>query len=269
MLYNCLFCIPGCTVADVLADILHYVGGCAVNILCHTLPPSTMHSFMRLLNTNDPLTCECCSKRLKTAQGLLAHLSSAKRCQQYKKGKLRELTLAGTLEEMADELETTEPEVPDIPFLPSQIHHSRSQNDIPPAHLASEVEDRYFELLPLQPDYAMGSNPSSSSRHSPGRETESYDERIEEDPFPDAGKVLRTDDTRHEKWRRLFGEKDLEGDTLMDDRDSSSLKFAPFASELDWRVARWAIQDGIGHKSFDRLLSIPGVSEQSSIYAIL
>ncbi|KAG1735953.1 uncharacterized protein EDB91DRAFT_1235852 [Suillus paluster] len=38
--------------------------------------------------------------------------------------------------------------------------------------------------------------------------------------------------------------------------------FAPFESELEWRVACWAIQDGIGHKSFDRLMAIPGVSER-------
>ncbi|KAG2097927.1 uncharacterized protein F5147DRAFT_747407 [Suillus discolor] len=34
--------------------------------------------------------------------------------------------------------------------------------------------------------------------------------------------------------------------------------FALFESELEWRVACWAIQDGIGHKSFDRLMVIPG-----------
>jgi len=36
--------------------------------------------------------------------------------------------------------------------------------------------------------------------------------------------------------------------------------FSPFASELDWRVAKWAIKEGIGHNSLDRLLGIPGVS---------
>jgi len=45
-------------------------------------------------------------------------------------------------------------------------------------------------------------------------------------------------------------------------------KFAPFASELDWRVARWAVQEGIGHKSFDRLMVIPGVGTTIS-YVII
>ncbi|KAJ3966048.1 hypothetical protein EV361DRAFT_872717 [Lentinula raphanica] len=38
--------------------------------------------------------------------------------------------------------------------------------------------------------------------------------------------------------------------------------FAPFASEMDWRIAEWVVKDGIGHKSLDRLLSIPGVTDK-------
>ncbi|PPQ92723.1 hypothetical protein CVT25_013764, partial [Psilocybe cyanescens] len=38
--------------------------------------------------------------------------------------------------------------------------------------------------------------------------------------------------------------------------------FAPFASELDWKVAQWAVMDGPGHNTFDRLLAIPGVVEK-------
>ncbi|KAG1884783.1 hypothetical protein F4604DRAFT_1977115 [Suillus subluteus] len=51
----------------------------------------------------------------------------------------------------------------------------------------------------------------------------------------------------------------------MEDGDGGSHKFAPFASELDWRIARWAVQEGIGHKSFDRLMAIPGVSTGMSL----
>ncbi|KAE9385749.1 hypothetical protein BT96DRAFT_1088746 [Gymnopus androsaceus JB14] len=38
--------------------------------------------------------------------------------------------------------------------------------------------------------------------------------------------------------------------------------FAPFASEMDWCIAEWVVKDGIGHKSFDCLLAIPGVAEK-------
>ncbi|KAG2071686.1 hypothetical protein BDR04DRAFT_1015463 [Suillus decipiens] len=36
-------------------------------------------------------------------------------------------------------------------------------------------------------------------------------------------------------------------------------RFTPFTSELDWRVAYWAIRGDIGHKSFNRLMTIPNI----------
>ncbi|KAG1717810.1 hypothetical protein EDB19DRAFT_1899784 [Suillus lakei] len=42
-------------------------------------------------------------------------------------------------------------------------------------------------------------------------------------------------------------------------------KYAPFTSEIDWRVAQWAVVDGVGHNSLDRLLAIPGVVEKLGI----
>jgi len=60
---------------------------------------------------------------------------------------------------------------------------------------------------------------------------------------------------------RLIWTNSLNG--LMSDdtgQPSSSYNaFAPFASELDWQVAHWAVSEGIGHKSFNHLMEIPGV----------
>lgn len=36
-------------------------------------------------------------------------------------------------------------------------------------------------------------------------------------------------------------------------------EWAPFRSKLDWEIAKWAIEEGIGKGSIDRLLKIPGV----------
>lgn len=44
---------------------------------------------------DDPTVCPACHKRLRTTQGLATHLSTAKFCRWYKKGKLRALTLPG------------------------------------------------------------------------------------------------------------------------------------------------------------------------------
>ncbi|KIY62218.1 hypothetical protein CYLTODRAFT_183523 [Cylindrobasidium torrendii FP15055 ss-10] len=38
--------------------------------------------------------------------------------------------------------------------------------------------------------------------------------------------------------------------------------YYPFASKLDWDVARWMVTEGIGHGSFNRLLEIEGVKER-------
>lgn len=59
--------------------------------------------------------------------------------------------------------------------------------------------------------------------------------------------------------------QDREGDVLMEGEEESS-PFAPFSSELDWRVAHWAVKDGPGHNAFNRLLEIPGVSNQLNIH---
>ncbi|KAA1479265.1 hypothetical protein DENSPDRAFT_748679, partial [Dentipellis sp. KUC8613] len=38
--------------------------------------------------------------------------------------------------------------------------------------------------------------------------------------------------------------------------------WSPFKSEMDWKIAKWAIQEGIGHNTLDRFLSIPGTVER-------
>jgi hypothetical protein len=52
---------------------------------------------------------------------------------------------------------------------------------------------------------------------------------------------------------------DREGDALMNGEGEPN-QFAPFSSELDWRVAHWAVKDELGHNAFKQLLEISGVS---------
>ncbi|KAF8168381.1 hypothetical protein B0H34DRAFT_646341 [Crassisporium funariophilum] len=52
------------------------------------------------------------------------------------------------------------------------------------------------------------------------------------------------------------GIKNGDGDISMEGENP----FFPFLSELDWKVAQWAVKDGPGHSAFNRLLEIPGVS---------
>ena len=74
---------------------------------------------------------------------------------------------------------------------------------------------------------------------------EEDDTRIEV-PHKIAGKVIKMNPLLHEQWRMLF-----QNDHMNVDQSSSGSQnpFSPFASELDWRVAKWAIKEGIGHNS--------------------
>ncbi|KAG2149226.1 hypothetical protein DEU56DRAFT_704831, partial [Suillus clintonianus] len=89
---------------------------------------------------------------------------------------------------------------------------------------------------------------------------EEEDARVTE-THPTTGTVIQMEETVHAKWQRHFGLGDGEEaeSDLSDDEDGNL--FYPFASHLDWQVGCWAVQEGIGHKAFDRLFAIPGVRE--------
>jgi len=56
--------------------------------------------------------------------------------------------------------------------------------------------------------------------------------------------------------------QDKDGDVRMGETSASQSvdnQHTSFSSELDWKVAEWAIKESIGHNAMDRLLAIPGV----------
>jgi hypothetical protein len=67
--------------------------------------------------------------------------------------------------------------------------------------------------------------------------------------FANAGKVYHTDSEVHRAYSKTGQHLDN--------------PFHPFASQLDWEMARWANEDGPGQAAFTRLLNIDGVSYQS------
>jgi len=69
-----------------------------------------------------------------------------------------------------------------------------------------------------------------------------------------AGKCIHMDTNLHDRWKQHFS-----CSSATEVSSNQDNPYAPFASELDWRIACWVVKDGIGHKSFDRFLSIPGV----------
>lgn len=72
------------------------------------------------------------------------------------------------------------------------------------------------------------------------------------------GAVVCMDQSLHDQWHIAHN---ISVDVPMDGLSSPPGNiYAPFASEMDWRVAEWVVKDNVGHNSFDRFLQIPGVS---------
>jgi hypothetical protein len=214
--------------------------------------------------------CPACGKYFPTTQGRNTHLSLSSKCAWYRKGKL--IDMYGEVDE---EEESSFPEGTYEGDKEVEVEEDEGFDDDFYAPALDEVEEVYH-LIPIPDPPAdigtPGPGPSSSayrSSRSPSPSTPSRstsitidsddNERVTEE-HPTAGKVIRMDVNLHEQWRRRFGDRDSDGDTPMGGPDAEGNPFAPFASELDWRIASWAVKDGIGHNSFNRLLSIPGVS---------
>ena len=91
------------------------------------------------------------------------------------------------------------------------------------------------------------------------------DTRVEEENKL-AGMVVRMEETIVETWKAYFGKNeddsdamDVDGEDEPPDKGDLNQKWRPFASELDWQVAMWAVREDVGQNSLNRFLRIPGV----------
>jgi len=181
----------------------------------------TFRSALEALNVNvegtrvdldDPTICPACHKHLKTAQGVMAHLSSAVCCQWYRKGKLKALTLPS---QFAEKTVTQEVEAP----LPAM-----EIDEEDPAIIMEDHYDQLFDLLPSgNVDSNIDNEPGPSRRHwhTPAEDGGDRDERIVIE-HPTAGRIIRMDETLHEHWKKIFRRNDTDEDVSMDDGDDSN-----------------------------------------------
>ncbi|KAJ3832814.1 hypothetical protein F5878DRAFT_666227 [Lentinula raphanica] len=187
------------------------------------------------------------------------HLSQARSCQWYRQYE-KTTALDNVLQTELDERASMAREEEDL-LLPMES-----------ADLLQELEEEndLFHFIRLEREPVIGEagpGPSTSSQRNTllerqlGAKLRSFDdmednEKIVEENL-EAARIIRMDSSLETRWRLAHN---LEVDHLMD--GSSPLPdeaFAPFATEMDWKIAEWVIKDGIGHKSLDRLLAIPGV----------
>ena len=213
---------------------------------------------------DDDRTCPVCDRWFQTSQGLMSHLSLARSCKWYRKGK--------------NPIRLDE----DIPE-PVEMDELVVGNDNPLNGI--EVDDEDFEdviqnrdlfrfVLPDQPPDGFSSPGASSSYPrqvtiSPPILDDDDDARTFEEDVT-AGAVIAMQPTIVEKWKVYFGD-DADNDRMDVDGEETERavgedpdrKWRPFASELDWRVAAWILKEDVGQNALNRFLSIPGVSLNS------
>ncbi|KAH9910235.1 uncharacterized protein B0H18DRAFT_823376, partial [Fomitopsis serialis] len=200
----------------------------------------------------DDRTCPACDRPFRTAQGMMAHLSSAKSCKWYRKGK------------------NPVPHDRLVPEVVEQVHaviQDSSDADEEPLDFHDIMENRDLFRFVL-PTSTVDDGPNGDQALDDDEDT-----RVE-DEDPRAGRVIRMEETVVDTWKAYFGEDVEQEDPPEDAMDvdgvgvdeqaakDPNLKWKPFASELDWRVAMWAVREDVGQNSLNRFLLIPGVVEK-------
>lgn len=227
----------------------------------------------------ESVSCPVCRRFFRTNQAVNAHLRMAKSCQSYRSGKLPE-TSNSQPENLNDSL------------------HSPPASFNADAHLFSDSEEEMLEVIDddfgvapfadfhdqqpaeysfLQPEVNIpmghaGPGPSTMAFAAEEKHRKLQIPITDEDEvgfaveFVSAGAIIRMDANIHqrwkaayENWRKVDEDEDISMEDQTSDTTSSSSLWMPFASELDWRVARWAVEENVGQGVVDRLLEIPGV----------
>jgi hypothetical protein len=199
--------------------------------------------------------CEArCGRYFTSIKSMNSHLTSAKSCSWYAEAGLRDLGV----NDIEGDVSLSTSITPDL-----QVHgdvegdgwQEYDPQQDPDIDMEFGPYGDELRFLPDEPD-EIGAEPqpqtadTTHSRHTVLDDDD--DERIvivDED----AGRILRKEAPPR------YTQVDREGDILMEEGGEPN-PFAPFSSELDWRVAHWAVKDGPGHNALNRLFEIPGVS---------
>jgi hypothetical protein len=203
----------------------------------------------------------------RTVGSMQTHLTMASSCKWYMKGKFREW------EEEAEMAEEPSLEIEELVLSSDEASGVEDYNPEEDDNLYHEEgdlgrSDLFF--IPREAE-AMEGETLALGEQGPGPETaaqriqrHSYrildddcDDRVTE-PHPLAGRISKK--VPPPSLRSVFQRDSQDGaEDNMDVDQEEDNAFYPFNSELDWRVAQWAIKDNPGQNSFDRLLAVPGV----------
>lgn len=214
------------------------------------------------------IPCEAgCRRLFHTVGAMQTHLTMATSCKWYMKGKFREWE-----EEEVENVEEASLEIEELvlgsdgtgveeynPEEDDNLYHD--EGDLGPSDFFfipgdAEVARVEEEILVLG---EQGPGPETAAQriqqHSYRILDDDCDERVTE-PHPLAGRIKKK--VPPPSLRSAFQREEVAEDDM--DVDKEDNLFYPFNSELDWRIAQWAIKDNPGQNAFDRLLAVPGVS---------
>ena len=206
-------------------------------------------------HTAKPFSCISCGSSFKRSGDLASHLAQAVKCcwvlkkrEQIQAAEIPDYREASDQE--SDPPAESDPSFPyeDMDVLADDIFDEASPNEEPSSQSATNPVTNgqarvTIEDMPDEDDPAFHDTDARSRM-----EDELDSEIIYYQEFPNAGKVYRTDGEVH----RAYSESKM-GQHLDN-------PFHPFASQLDWEIARWANEDGPGQAAFTRLLNIDGMS---------
>ena len=210
-----------------------------------------------------------CGRWFDHDRGLNSHLNQARSCMWY-----RSYQKTAAIESFATQLDK---EDLGEEFMAREIGDAGDQlppeiSDREAGELLQEIEEEndIFSFVPMEEDVLVGqagpgpatqAHRASLANRQLGAQVRTFgaeDLKMFDVEHPTAGACIRMDESLHERWRESH---DFSGDISMDGTSGSKPNiYAPFASEMDWRIADWVVKDNIGHNSLNRLLAIPGVS---------
>lgn len=200
-----------------------------------------------------------CNRYFVSVRALNSHLSLARSCIWYKKGKLRDLGADGEEEEELlqnhlDNPDELEEDVED--YDPELCEPGIGDIDLRP----------YGEEGYLIPDIEEGhAGPGPHTAENRIRQAVNHRQRVLDDDTDD--RIIITDPKGGRIMRHLptdprlaTFQTDKNGDAPSNQADTPD-KYAPFTSQMDWRVAEWVVAEAHGpYRAFlNKFLEIPEV----------
>lgn len=206
-----------------------------------------------------------CGRFFNTSQGRENHLTQSRSCSWW-----RVYEKSAALDKVQGVVE--EEDLPGAAYMvrEGEDHGEYNGEDQQAGDVLQEYkeENDIFHFAPLIPEIGeAGPGPSTQTNSLLERQLGTKLRALDDDSGEneqviewqeEAGAVKHMDSSVEDRWRiahNLGAEVPMDGTVPL-----PAQMYSPFASEMDWRIAEWVVKDGIGHKSFDRLLAIPGVS---------